>query len=482
MRKITLWTFLGIFMFVVVGINVRSSSAFLFIDGGKAGSKIAEFAGKAKEKGEAAIKWVSESKFGKFVGKGIQMGKDAVKFVKAGIKAVNKLKDNILNSPEYRAAKISKEIAELTKETAALTKQRQKNKSDTDMEIAAARERNEAKISALKDNTANLQTMSSTRGGNVDEDYDFAAAQKNNDEAARILQNSTEGDIAGLKSSLDSRNDAIDNQIKTKSNQIINLTKKLADIVNLNVKMKKSKQDPKKDLEKAQKAIYLDPKEPASIKNVKTKKQERFAARQNTLLDVAGQATQAKYETIEASEESKSTTKAVATTPGSSDATAVNTSVAIGYGDQLYEYIALVVADLQRETIVAIADGMDIKSLNPDRDLGSFNIDEYYIPKPSLADLLKDAKNNATGGLDSASALAGKAGGIANDASGAIGTAQGMAGSVSGTVAGVKDAASSAAGSVSNLTGGSGGGNSSTPSPTPDNEEEDENSGTGVML
>lgn len=452
MKKIIFLLIAALFInFSIVG----DSYAFAQVDGGKAGSKIGEFFGKMKEKGEAAFKWVSESKFGKFVGKGIKAAKDGIAFAKDAYKAANEFKDSILESPEYKAAMISKQIADVTKEVVALQKSKQENEKNVKLEISALQETGSAKIGALQENIANLKKLASqaekdkeaaaesasssksdpealTRTVNMS--YDFAGGEADNAIAIERINSETDAKVKGLEENLSTQNSDVNKQIIAKTKEIAQLTKKLADVVNITVKVKKSKQDPEKDLAESKKKLFLQPNQPQTIQNINEKRHERKIESREIITQKAGEVTKTRYEAIDKREEIASTAETGESAPGSSEATAVNTNLTVEYGDQLYQFVSLVLADLQREVSVEIANYDEMSSRNPDKDITAFNLDNYESvdAKTALKGLINKAKNKIQQVKDTAAEIKGAASAVSQasqDLKGMGSDLKGLAGS-----------------------------------------------------
>lgn len=437
-----------------------NSYAFLQVDGGKAATKAGEWLGKMKEKGEAAFKWVSESKFGKFVGKGIKGAKDGLAAAKGFAKDLKgvyddamEFKDDVLNSPEYKAAMISKEIAEITKEVADLQKKKKQNEQDTKLEVSALEETANAKVAALQENTENLKKLAAqaeeemetatesaasiesspealTRTVNMS--FDLDAVEADNAKALELINSEMGAKKMGLEENLAAQNSEINKQMLTKAKEIAKLTEKLADVVNLTVKVKKSKQDPAKDLEKNKKKLFLEPSQPQTIKNIKEKRHERKIESRETIVQKSGEITKTRYEAIDKKEEIVSKAETGDSAPGSSEATAVNTDLTVEYGDQLYQFVSLVLADLQREVSIAIANHEEMASRNPDKDMSAFNLDNYESidAKTALKGLAAKAKSK----VDKAKKTINEVKDTAAAVSQAAQDAQGMAADLKGMV------------------------------------------------
>ena len=110
---------LMVLLIIIGNLSINTNcQAQIKADVVKAGSKVQSALQKAKAKCESVIEGIQGSQFGQFVGDGVKYAKQGIAYAKSaseqGMKYANEAKEKVLNSKEYKAAMISKEIANET--------------------------------------------------------------------------------------------------------------------------------------------------------------------------------------------------------------------------------------------------------------------------------------------------------------------------------------------------------------------------------
>lgn len=150
---------------LLITISIILSNFFISInclaqvkaDSVKAGSKVQSALQKAKAKCESTMEGIQGSQFGQFVGDGVKYAKDGIAYAKSayeqGMKYANEVKDKVLNSKEYKAAMISKDIATETLKLKDLGEELIKKQEEIRQEFELRKEQNAAKQKLIQQNS-----------------------------------------------------------------------------------------------------------------------------------------------------------------------------------------------------------------------------------------------------------------------------------------------------------------------------------------
>ncbi len=176
----------------------------LNVDAPETVSDSSNLIGKVTDHVKEAQKYIENSQFGKAIGDGIKYAKQGMAYAKEGYtKAMEyynqgmAYKNELVNSPEYKIAKKSAEIALLETKLKELEKQQEQAEQETDDKISLVQAEADAKIKNLNKNMANVQIMMA----DGDNEQARAMAQNINNEIAQIRQE-TANKVAVLQSEL----------------------------------------------------------------------------------------------------------------------------------------------------------------------------------------------------------------------------------------------------------------------------------------
>ena len=119
-------------------------------------SKTSAWVQRTQKKLQTTVNKIQTGKFGKFVGDAVSYAKDGIAFAKqayeAGMDLYNQVKDDIMNSSAYKAAMISKQIAQETKVLAEIEQKMQTEIEAVKMEMDLVDRQSAAKIENLRKN------------------------------------------------------------------------------------------------------------------------------------------------------------------------------------------------------------------------------------------------------------------------------------------------------------------------------------------
>ena len=388
-------------VFILCGLISGSCLAQVpTVDAVKTPTKIGRIVSDAKNKAEQAVKWVSESKMGKFVGDGIKAAKDGIAYAKVmyegGMKFYGNVQDKIAeakDSKAYKAAQISKKIAEESKRLQQLHEQKLQIAENLKQEQEIATEEMQAKAAALDSN--HKLTMAAYREqGKTEEELQEYEEQYNKD--AEEISNALELKIADMNNDLESQTDEIETQIKEQLKKIAKHTKELQELSGKEITVS----NPLEAIQKTQEELFLQNGEKLTVDKEQELREKWYTERRKVIYQTYEKSLQAKSQ-LEGLREKVASVKEMADAmPGESENANVNIEVVIKQGELLQEYIDFVLADLMLESTMAVT---SLTDYNPSPRLkGKFKLCNYTDAKSGLAALkekVQTAQNKVSGAV-----------------------------------------------------------------------------------
>lgn len=149
----------------LITISIILSNFFISIDclaqikadGVKASAKISRSILEGKGTCQTIMEGIQGSQFGQFVGDGVKYAKQGIAFAKSayeqGMKYANEAKEKVLNSKEYKAAMLSKEIGSETLKLKELEEELIKKQEEIRQEFELRKEQNAAKQKLIQQNS-----------------------------------------------------------------------------------------------------------------------------------------------------------------------------------------------------------------------------------------------------------------------------------------------------------------------------------------
>lgn len=374
-------------LFIVLLVLIATPVSFLFseayaqvtVDPVKEPSKISLWFGKMKAKCEKAMEWVANSQVGQFVGDGIKYAKQGIAWAKeqyeAAMDLYNKTKDAILNSKEYKAAMISKDIAKETMKMKKILEERKQKLEEIEQQEELIKQQAQAKIANIQSNLElNEQRMTDDSYGGGAESF-MSEQEKLLDE----IQKETAEKIDNLKQSAEMINEDFKDKEMASAEKVADLSLKLKDTLSGDGKGKKETRSAKEMIQEQQDKLFLKAGEIASLKTERKKKKKRNKeegeAVDNSLQVAMGDVKQ-KQSTATDKVESK---EGVANTmTGESEVSGVNTEV---LGEQLnimIDYIKLNIAYIKTR---AISEINGLHELKTSAASNKFDLCQYTDPE-----------------------------------------------------------------------------------------------------
>lgn len=350
---------------------------FTKVDVTKTPSKTTIWFQTQKAKCEKVMESVQTSQFGQFVGDAVKYTKDGIKYAKdmyeKGMDLYNQVKDDVLDSTEYKSAMISKEIAEESKKLKEMQESKLKKQEDIQAEIDLLKEQTAAKVGNIRQNLniaeQSYREAEEAGGGLISEqamkDLPEIKDQAAETEAPSAEMQALENEIDQIQSDLDTQVSDYENEIKeiedeyqekilAQGEKITKLTKELSEVASESGAFKKKDpEDPAKALQKNQE-VFFSAGVPSIREENKIKKQ-----RKEVLSDTAVEALILKSDlqlSRSASVDKTETKEELADTmPGESEGAGVSAEVLAEQLKVLRSYIEVVLADIKLQASLEVS-------------------------------------------------------------------------------------------------------------------------------
>lgn len=375
MKKLSkIWHILFIAMLLVFAS--QECMAQLKLDPGKTAGKFTDWVQKQYENFQSTMEQISQSQFATTIGDGIKAAKEGVEWAKkqysTAMKFYNDTKDSVVNSTEYKAALISKQIAD---ETVVLEKM-QKDKESKLTELKEdARLQKETLTAKLEQAQENLLNGASILQEELDAADDEEKKKEIRDEIDAFKLSVEEEntkineEIANIDTQLGEDIKAIDlefaEQIYTQGEKIADLTMQLKELLE-NDKKGKGEEDPSKVIEEAKSKFSFEEGVSISLKDRKEKDRQKRSSQTTAMLNVMSEAATNISSSDDIKEEDEMTTSVSETQAGKSDSVynGAHRST-LTQIDSLYKYLKLELRFLETETLRRIAnDDTQVKKVD----------------------------------------------------------------------------------------------------------------------
>ncbi len=351
---------------------------FVKADATKTPSKFTIWAQTMKGKCEKTMESIQNSGFGQFVGDAVKYTKEGIKYAKdmyeKGMDLYNQTKDKVLNSPEYKMAMISKEIAEESAELKKIQEQKLEKQKSIEAEIELLKEQTAAKIAAAQQNIQVLEQEVQQKNADA-ASSDQISAQESVEAEIEQIQASLDLELSDLEGQLDEINEEFQEKIIKQGEKIAKLTKELSEVASTTKKKKKTK-DPKEALKKNQSSFFTTDKPSIRVQN-KIKEQ-----RQEAMSDAGTEALVMKSEkkmNRSADVDKVETKEDLADTmPGESEGSGVSAEVLGEQMNILLSYITLMATDLKLQASIEVA---SFNKANSTPLKETFNLCDYTDPE-----------------------------------------------------------------------------------------------------
>ena len=359
-------------------------------------SKVSLWFGKMKSKCEKAMEWVANSQVGQFVGDGIKYAKQGIAFAKeqyeAAMDLYNKTKDAVLNSKEYKAAMVSKEIAQETMKMKKTQEEKKQKLEEIEQQQELLKQQAQAKIANIQSNlnlNEKRMTEDAEKSGSVSsETQSFMSEQE---KALEEIEAELEDQLDSLKSSAETIESEYNDKLETQAEKVADLGVKLNDVLK-DGDNKKETRSAKEIIQEQQDKLFLKAKEKADLATEKKKKKNRSKAL-NDSLDGGMQVVMGDVKLKESSSNDKVEAKqgVAGTMTGESEVSGVNTEVLGEQMNFIMNYIRLNLAMIKSQAIAELNGLHELKTSAADN---KFDICQYTDPE-NRKSALEMAKSKA---------------------------------------------------------------------------------------
>ena len=335
---------------------------------------------------------IINSKMSKVIGDGTKQAKKGVSYAKGLYnKAMNyyrlglEVVEEVKNSPEYRAAKISKNIADVTKRITALEKEKAELEVVLQQKISLAQKKAEADIKNLQQNNQNARVMAAG-------DSSMQGVIDDNNAQIQQIRTDLNTTIAGYNSEKQQRLSEIEASIQKLKSKLQKLAQDLLNVAGVKV------EDPREALKKNKESFTLKEDEDPTVKTRQRIKEQRYEERRQAVYDGYTFSAAVKYNRKSLTDEVENVNELIPLMGGESDGSGIHTQILLKEADMLRRYIDYVLVDLQMEAAVEMAN-LAVSKIG---DLEELNLCSYYDPKSKTSTAkdkaggLKDLVSNDT--------------------------------------------------------------------------------------
>ena len=337
------------------------------IDAAEDSSRSVNVIQKAQNTYNKTMEKISNSKMAKVIGDGTKQAKKGIDYAKGlynkamyyyklGLEVIEEAK----NSPEYRAAKISKNIASEKKRIDALEKEKSGLEEVLQQKINLAQEKADADIRNLQQNNQNARVMAAG-------DSSMQGVIDDNNAQIQQIRTDLQTTIAGYNSENQQRLSEINASIKKRMSNLTKLAQDLLEVADVKV------EDPREALKKSKESFTLKEDEDPTVKTRQRIHEQRYKERRQAVYDVYTASAAVKYNRKGLTDEVESVNELIPLMGGESDGSGID----------------YVLVDLQMEAAVEMAN-LDISKIG---DLEELNLCSYYDPKSKTS----TAKDKAGG-------------------------------------------------------------------------------------
>lgn len=371
----------------------EAHALFTKVDVTKTPSKLSNWAQTQKAKCEKILESVQTSQFGQFVGDGIKYTKEGIKYAQdvynKSMDLYGEVKENVLNSAEYKTALISKEIAQESKKLKELQEEKLKKQEEIQSEMELLKEQTAAQITAIQQNIEILEqsqeqavegdavlTRAETNSSSSQEDLEVTSEMSGIEEEINQIQSAMEMQLSDYEREIEDIEEEYQEKIINQGEKIAELTKELSEVASSSgIFKKKEPRDSKETLlETMEKFLFSGI---PSIKEENKIKEQRKENLSEVIIETTTQ--KADKQLSRATTEEKTNTKEdlSETMTGESEGSGISAEVLSEQLQVLRSYIEVILADLKLQTSIEVNSLRRISSV-PLKS--KFNLCDYTDP------------------------------------------------------------------------------------------------------
>lgn len=448
--------FLVVLAILAFGSTNGRAQDVMKIDSGKTGGKFADWVNKQHENYQNTVEQISESQFATFVGDGIKAAKNGIAFAKEQYNAVMEAKDAVMNSTEYKAAMLSKQIAEEGKVLKDLQEEQKTKAAELKANAELERTTLEEKAKAAQENIETSRAVYQEELKNAATDAEKEQIEK---EMAALSQSGGTEDIdeqikkieSDLEAQLKQNEIEFATDIYNQGEKIADLTLQLKELLEADKKEKGSGEtDPDKVIEEAMDDLSFKEGEAVSLQDRKDKEKKRQSRVKSSLMAAMSSSVGQITSTDNTKEQQESVSETSETLNGKSETIQLAIENTVNQLDALQNYLMIELKAIEARTTLILSQNKDYKA---GKATSSIDICTYSGEKGGImgaVDKAKSLKDQASG------AVAKVQSGVSKVTS-AVEDAKEMKNQVTDGIAAVKEAGGSIGNSVAdvkNLGGG----------------------------
>ena len=385
-----------ILLTVFVGSNAIAQDIFK-IDISKTGGKFSDWVQKQQENYQTVMEQISESQFATFIGDGIKAAKEGIQYAQdtynKALDTYNKVKGAVVDSPEYKIALLSKEIAQEGINLRNLEKQKEQELSDLKSSSEAERKVLEEKIKQAQDNFETSVAIYEQELANTnDEDrkaaiqLDIAAFRQDSEAAISSLN----AERATIEEALATDTQSIEDDYKEKTEKqkqkITDLTMELGKLTTdtyVEVEMMSPEEEITKSMEEFS---FKTDEKVGEIDRIK-KQEAKEDAGYDAVLDAYSAATISISSTIDTQEAQENISATSETVNGKSETVQFAIKDIVNQMTALQAYLIMELKAIEAETMVIIA----TNNTPVDPTMSSTDVCAYEVEEETSGNIIEQA-------------------------------------------------------------------------------------------
>ena len=364
----------GVFL---ISVTTKVAAIVTFDVAQGASNVVTSISDMVKEGGEK-LKEVKKKYVGSVMGDGsegqkflntIKQGKE---MYDAGAEAVEKAK----NDPKVKAAQISAQIASIQKEIKENEQMKEEILAANAEDFAAVESNINGQIKLYQDNNAAIQSMMAQEPAKSEEYNTYMASNNEQIEALQqlLIQTQKQGE-----QEISSAIAELDNKIKTLKQQQRDLTAELAQYVQDSLP---ETADSAAYLEAAADSVFIPADASEDVEAMDKIRRARQLERRNQAISAFETLAILRQELEPLAEEAAEMKAAASAADSASGNIGLNTAIKTSVIKSFFNYAKQQATVLKRETAREYAASVAYKRAEPDRDISTFNLDDYKFELP----------------------------------------------------------------------------------------------------
>lgn len=367
------------------------------LDISKTGGKFSDWVQKQQENYQTVMEQISESQFATFIGDGIKAAKEGIKYAQdtynKALDTYNKVKGAVVNSPEYKIAVLSKEIAQEGINLKNIEKQKEQELSDLKSSADLERTVLEEKIKQAQNNFETSVAIYEQELANTnDEDrkaaiqLDIAAFRQDNEASISAFNAERVTIEDNLAADTQTIEDEYKEKIEQQKQKITDLTMELSKLTT-DTYVEVEMMSPEEEISKSMEEFSFKTDEKVG-ENERAKKQEaKEEAGYKSVLDAYSAATTSISSTIDTQEAQENISATSETVNGKSETVQFAIKDIVNQMTALQAYLIMELKAIEAETMVIIASN----NTPVDPTMSSTDVCAYEVKEETSDNIIEQA-------------------------------------------------------------------------------------------